>query len=164
MDTWEVVIDSDGTCGCKSCKEAKETKQTSKEDEIIKLLKNVHKTKFYNGTYGDIKYMINSQAVTPMEYVIHILNNFQKSKEPTLEEQLVADGYGKIDLGCVQIGVYSGDSVIDYIKNDIVLRISDKRKIHFFYGNNTMSDVKLSMDYINDYELIKKAVELVKNM
>ena len=156
-------------CKCNKCvdqhKEEKNQKEKPKtksiKDELIELINNGDDNllcqQFDTGNIGQSTW-------TRFDIIKDHLRKCQKNKELTLEEKLLADGYIENVLGAVPIGVYRGDLVVDYTKNDLTLRISDQRNIYFFCGASPLSSVKLSVNYTQNYEIIKKAVELVRSM
>lgn len=131
--------------------EKKETKQSVK-DELLELINNTDENKLISLGFKELtefntkKRSFSLEALNMKALIETALKLCQKDKELTLEEKLIADGY--------RVGQLS----VNYQKDDIVIRED---------GNEWRIIVKyksISIPRTEDYEIIKKAVELVKSM
>lgn len=164
-------------CECNKCvnKHEKKEKQKTKsiKDELIELINNVDEDKLYKYTpfmfNACVKNDLKSENENGKSIILKILKSCQKDKKLTLEEKLMADGWIKQHFSNLEqeYVTFKEGKVkrnikyhVYYVKNDMWIFIAnyDDKITIMKSGNN------VNIPYTENYEIIKKAVELVKSM
>ncbi len=153
-DVFLQILEND-SCQCQGCmlrreksekpikqENKKESKQSCK-DQLKKLLETADESELFSSDMPQVSFKDRFNAIEIL------LEQCQKPKELTLEEKLIADGWIKNEF----VNYYSKDVfILMKSGNSWDIKINEPDKLW------------VTIPYIEDYEIIKKAVELVRSM